>query len=525
MDRFSELFREVSVYFNKMSSSQKLTLGMFVITIAIIFISLASAAFQKDNEVLFSNLSKEEESNILTKLDSYGIKKEYKDGVITVEKGARDNIMMRLSLDKALPEDKSWGFLANIKKGDTWTDTSETKRQKNVHAMEAELTRMVESMEKVSSANVVLSREVQSKSLYTAEGEKRTAIIKVKVKSGQKLTQDEAEGIATIVAGGTAVPLENIKVVDTKGKTYSFGENEEGGSTGKIDKFELTKKCEADYIEKIKNVLNAFNRKSIEDIKVVVSLKMNMDKISKKSDRILPDETVVTSKITKEETSNSKTTNATVGAEANATANNTNEKPGKEQVSSTIEKNITTEASREITETIKNPGSVESISVAVTLPYKMSKDDKGVETESPLDVKSIQDAKELVLTAVGDPLKIENIVVKSVPYRGTFVEEVASSKKWYEIIADNTPPWFSPLKAILGAVLFFVVMRLLSVTKSAHKNQEAEEEADLGIMTKKVKDSGEEDVKIQELEENLTKAINEDIKKAASIVKRWAVSG
>lgn len=524
MNRFSELFREVNVYFSKMSSSQKLTLGMFVITIAIIFISLTSAAFQKDDEVLFSNLSKEEESNILSKLESYGIKKEYKNGVITVEKGTRDNVIMKLSIDKALPEDKSWGFLANIKKGDTWTDTSETKKQKTIHAMEAELSRIIETIEKVSSAKVVLSRDPQTKSLYSADAEKRTAIITTKVKMGQKLTQDEAEGIATIVAMGTAIPIENVKVVDTKSKTYSFGENEENSSHGKLEKWELTKKIEADYTDKVKNVLYAYNRKSSDDIKVVVSLKLNMDKIVKKSDRVNPDEVVVTQKTTKEESSRSTMTNGVVGAETNATTDANKEKSGKTQSSVVSEKQITTEASREVTETVKNPGSVEAISVAVTLPYKLEKTDKGVETELPLDNKAIEDAKELVLTAVGDPLKIENIVIKSVPYKLNYIDNEVASKKWYEVVTEYIPPWFSPFKALLVGILFFIVMRLMNVTKSAQKAIGQEDE-ELDLIIKKVKDSSEEDDKMKELEENLTTAINEDLKKAASIVKRWAVSG
>lgn len=528
MDRFSELFREVSLYFSKMSSSQKLTLGMFVITITIIFVSLTSVAFQKDSEVLFSNLSKEEESNILSKLETYGVKKEFKDGVITVDKGTRDNVLMRLSIDKALPEDKSWGFLANIKKGDTWTDTSESKRQKTIHALEAELSRMIESLEKVSSAKVVVSRELQGKSLYSVENEKRTAIVTVKAKMGNKINQDEAEGIATIVSFATAVPIENVKVVDTKGKTYSFNEEEGGsGSSSKIEKWELTKSREADYIEKIKSVLSVYNRKSMDDIKVVVSLKMNMDKIVQKSDRVLPDESIATNKTSREEISTSKsTTGNVVGAEQNAQPglNNNNDKGGKETNSSMIEKTVKTEVSREFTETIKNPGSVESISVAVTLPFKMEKNKEGVETEVPLDQRSIEDARELVLTAVGDPLKIENIVIKSVPYKGNYLDEEVVSKKWYEIINEFVPPWFSPLKLILAIILFFVVMRLLSVTKKAHKNIEIEED-EVDVLVKKVKEGNEEDIKIKELEDNLTKAINEDVKKAASIIKRWAVSG
>lgn len=526
MNRFSELFREVNVYFSKMSSSQKLTLGMFILTIAIIFVSLTSAAFQKDTEVLFSDLSKEEESNILSKLESYGVKKEYKNGVITVDKGAKDNIIMRLSIDKALPEVKTWNFYENIKRGDTWTDTSETKRQKIIHAVESELNRMIESIEKVSSARVVLSRELQPSRLYSAESEKRSAIVTVKVKSGQKLNQDEAEGIATIVAAGSAIPIEDVKVVDTKSKTYDFGNKEDSNSNGKIDiKWELTKKIESDYIEKIKNVLNAYNRKSIEDIKVVVSLTMNMDKVSKKSDRINPDETVVTNKLTKDGATKNVTTEGVVGNQPNTGETSTNEKISKEQNTITSEKEIKVDVSREITETVKNPGTVEAISVAVTLPYKMEKNDKGQESEMPLDAKSIQDAKELVLTAVGEPLKIDQIVIKSVPFKSTLSDGEIANKKWFEYITDNMPPWFNPFKALLGLILFIVVIRLMSVTKKAHKAIELEEEEELGQMIKKVKDSSEEDVKIKELEDNLTKAINDDLKKAAAIIKRWAVSG
>jgi len=528
MDRFSELFREVSIYFSKMSSSQKLTLGMFVITISIIFISLTTVAFQKDTEILFSNLSKDEESNILTKLDSYGIKKEYKDGVITVEKGTRDSIMMKLSIDKALPEDKSWGFLANIKRGDTWTDTSESKRQKTVHALEAELVRMIESLDKVSSAKVVVSRDLQGKSLYSIENEKKTAIVTIKEKMGNRLNQNEAEGIATIVSYAIAIPTEHVKVVDTKGKTYSFNEEGDNGSSSKVEKWELTKSREADYIEKIKNVLSVYNRKSVDDIKVVVSLKMNMDKVVKKSDRVLPDESIAIDKTSREEISTSKSSSGNVaGAETNAQPGiGNNDKGGKETSSSIVEKSTKTQVSREITETIQNPGSVESISVAVTLPHKLEKNKEGAETEMPLDPGAISDARELVLTAVGDPLKIENIVIKSVPYKGSFVEEEDTSKTWYDTISKFVPPWFSPIKLILAIILFVVVMRLLSVTKKAHKNIDLdEEESAAELLLKKGKDNNEEDIKIKELEDNLAKAINEDVKKAASIIKRWAVSG
>lgn len=525
MNQFSELFREVSVYYSKMSSSQKITLGMFVLTIAIIIVSVTSSAFSKDSEVLFSNLENEEASKILEKLESYGINKEYKNGIIYVDKGTRDNIHMRLTIDKALPDKKSWSLLQNVLTPDSWTTTSESKKQKELYAMESDLSKLIGSMDKLSSAQVIFSRDPRKSTLYSADSEKRTAAVHIKIKTGQKLNLEEAEGIATVVSYSSALPIEMVKVVDQKGKVYQIGTNEDGGTGGKVEKWELTKKIESDYIEKIKNVLNAYNRKSIDDIKVVVSLKLNMDKVVKKSDRINPDETVVFHKFSKDLASTSKTTKGVVGADPNAAADANKENSGTDENTVETTKDIKVEASREITETIKNPGSVESISVAVTLPYKMGKDAAGVESEMPLDDKAINDAKELVLTAVGEPLKLEKIVIKSVPYKATFAEGEVIPKKWFEHISDNIPPWFSPFKALLTIILIFVLMRLISVTKKSYKASEAEDEHGLDLVNNNVPDTSEEDAKIKELEENLSKAINEDLKKAASIVKRWAVSG
>jgi flagellar biosynthesis/type III secretory pathway M-ring protein FliF/YscJ len=206
-----------------MNFRRKSVWGLIIFTIVILIFSLASAIFTNDYELLFSNLTKEEESIILSKLESYGIKKEFKDGLIMVEKGERDNILMRLSTDKALPGNIEWGFLANIKKGDPSTDSEKNKHLKNKLAIEKELSRMIENSEKISSANVLLSnrKETLGESIQIIENEKRTAIITLNLKNGFELTKEEAEGIAELVQMGTAIPIENIKLI-VRNQTTTF---------------------------------------------------------------------------------------------------------------------------------------------------------------------------------------------------------------------------------------------------------------------------------------------------------------
>ena len=170
----------------KINFRQKFVWGFIIFAIAILITFLASAIFQDNYEMLFSNLTKDEEARGLSKLEAYGIKKEFKDGVILVKKGARENILMRLSADKALPDDKSSDFLVNITKGETWTDTEKNKRLKLKFAIENELTRIIENSEKVSSVKVLLSnnkkKEKLGESIQLDESDKRTAIITVILK-------------------------------------------------------------------------------------------------------------------------------------------------------------------------------------------------------------------------------------------------------------------------------------------------------------------------------------------------------
>ncbi|PCJ63432.1 MAG: hypothetical protein COA79_01075 [Planctomycetota bacterium] len=520
MGRFAQLFQEVSIFFNKMSSTQKLTLGMFVFTVTIILASITSSVFVDKKEVLFTGLSSEEQSNILSKLESYGVEKELKNNIISVNAGEKDSIIMRLSMDKALPDKGTWGFFELLKNGNSWSDTSESKRQKYLVALSNEVKRIISSLDNIASAEVIISKKPVSRIYRPEAWEQRTATVKVKVKSGKHLTHQQAEGIAEIVAGSAEdLSSNNVTVVDGSGKSYKIG-NGEDGFEGNMSKFKQVKNLENEYVVKIKDILEAFARKSLKDIKVAVSITLNLDKVESRKDFLDPDSTVVTLKDTVDTTSITEMGNNEAGANANAGANDNNGSSNK--TSAITKKNtIQTKVSTEVTTTKKSPGTIENISVAVTLPYAIGEDKK----EIKLTPQEISDASILVLKAVGKPLKIDDIIIQSVPYRGDFYDVKEESKIWHEYVSELIPPGFNPVQIILGFVLFLVVIKLLKITKTPEEIKKDEEEEEVELLARKQQETSDEDRKIIELEENLNKAIGEDVKKAATIIKSWAISG
>ncbi|MCR4400640.1 MAG: flagellar M-ring protein FliF, partial [Syntrophomonadaceae bacterium] len=190
-----------------------LVTGAAVLLLAAVVMAFSPGLTQR-YEPLYSGLTVEDAAAIAKKLDS--LKQPYRlgDEGTTILVPAADKYRVRLSLaSEGLPAGTSGLELFQTSNfGETETD----KKVKYLAAMQGELVRTIQSLNKVASARVHLV--MPQPSLYSEKDNPATASVMVAVREGQRLSEKEVLGIVNLVAHSVeGLSADNVVVVDQYG--------------------------------------------------------------------------------------------------------------------------------------------------------------------------------------------------------------------------------------------------------------------------------------------------------------------
>ncbi len=380
--------------------------------VAAVLVAVMLRVGQAPDALLYSNLDLREASEITTALDAAGVKYSSKgDGsTIFVSRDEVGTARMLLA-GKGLVTQGSVGYEIF----DNQSVLGQTEFQQNLNAkraLEGELARDIMSLRGVSMARVRIA--LPERALFQSEAAEPTASVVVGL-GGREMTAENVRAIRNLIA--SAVP--NLKpgrvtVVDDMNRTLAAGgEDEAFGAGAEEAKAGTERQLQARILDIVEGVVGP------GAARVQVTADIDLSRQTTQEQRFDPDGQVVRSVATNG-TENQETSGL---ADGGATAANNipgAEPPAQTPLGSTSTETTETtnyEISNTTTTTVKEPGEVRRLAVAVAVDGKWTPaaNGEGEATWAARTPAEIAQIKALVAAAVGidetrgDKLEVTNV--------------------------------------------------------------------------------------------------------------------
>jgi len=379
--------------------------------VAAVLVAVMMRIGQAPDALLYSNLDLREASEITTALDSAGIKYSSKgDGsTIFVSRDEVGTARMLLA-GKGLVTQGSVGYEIF----DEQSVLGQTEFQQNLNAkraLEGELARDIMSLRGVSMARVRIA--LPERALFQADAAEPTASVVVGL-GGREMTAENVRAIRNLVA--SAVPNlkpNRVTVVDDMNRTLAAGGEDDGfGAGAEQAKAGTERQLQARIMDIVEGVVGP------GAARVQVTAEIDHSRQTTQELRYDPDGQVVRSTATNGSTAQDTSAQSLGGATATENIPG-GEGPQTAQVGSSQQdtsETINYEISNTTTTTVKEPGEVRRLAVAVAVDGKWTPGADGAEpTYAPRTPEEIAQIKALVGAAVGidetrgDKLEVTNV--------------------------------------------------------------------------------------------------------------------
>jgi flagellar M-ring protein FliF len=379
--------------------------------VAAVLVALMLRVGQAPDALLYSNLDLKEAGDITASLEQAGIKYKTQGDGSTILVNRDDVGTARMMVNqKGLVTTGSVGY----ELFDSQSVLGQTEFQQNLNekrALEGELSRTILSYRGIASAKVLIA--LPRREMFTSDTAEPTAAVVVGV-GGRALTGDQVQAIRNVVASSVpGMKPEKVTVTDTANRTLAAGSSDGGFSAASA----------SDAKSAAENQLQARILNIVEGVvgpgaaKVEVTADIDHSRSTTQEQKYDPDGQVVRST----STNGAEKTDTTGDPSGGATATNnipggaapTTTPAGSSDKSNTETTNY--EISNTTTTTIREPGQVQKVAVAVAVDgvWTPAADGKGEPTFAPRSAADIAKIDALVKAAVGfsvdrgDQVKVE----------------------------------------------------------------------------------------------------------------------
>jgi flagellar M-ring protein FliF len=423
---FKILFSQLVVLYAKLTKQQKIIIAAAIIGIIsfLIFLVVYTADKSKNAkyEVLFETLSSEDASKVVEQLEKDNIPyKLEENNVIKVPKSIV--YKERISIASlGIPKSDGVGF--ELFDNQEFGATSFDQNVKYLRALEGELSRTVNALSPIDSANVSLA--LPKDTLFVSKQVAPTASVMITMVEGRKLSSKQIRGIKNLVA--SAVPKltpSNVTIVDGEGET--LGDEDEMAQMGELSavqqKFKVKeeKKRQRKIIEVISPFVGGKNK-----VVAQVTIEFDFSIKNSTSETYDPENVVRSEQVSEEKREGSSPkqvggvpgTVSNIGPVQGLKSNKTSEK---------YEKNTGTtnyEVGKTVSSTKSEFARIKRITAAVVVDgkysYKLNKD--GTFSEEleykPLDKADLDAITSLVSSSIGiDEKRGDKIAVRNLQFK------------------------------------------------------------------------------------------------------------
>ncbi|MBG9793158.1 flagellar M-ring protein FliF [Paenibacillus dendritiformis] len=284
-------YRErITQYWNQFSKKQKILLLSTIAFVILAVVILTAQLTKTEYELAFENLNANDAAGIIEYLNSNRIPYELSgDGTkISVPSASAAKVKVDIGA-QGIVKNGSIGFESFGADGlmGGMTDNVFDVRYKN--ALNGEIERLLRLMNGVQDAKAIINLPKETV-FATPEQEQASASIVLKFKPGYQPNQAAVDGYFNLVK--TAVPnlaIDDITISSDEGPM--FASDSQGGASksifGEVDEqLKIQRKYENDIRMKIQEFLGAYV--PADKVSVLVSAKLNFDKVQKQEDLVTP---------------------------------------------------------------------------------------------------------------------------------------------------------------------------------------------------------------------------------------------
>lgn len=373
---------------------------------------------------LYTGLPIEDGAKIVQELEAENVPYEIRANGTQIMVPSDQVNKLRLNMaQKSLPSQGSVVGYEIFDKGETLGTSNFVLNLNQLRALEGELARTIASFETVDVARVHLV--IPRRELFSRDSLEPTASVAIKLRSAGGLNKNEIAAIRNLVA--TAVPglkPQRVTVVDSHGALLAKGVDEASDANAVSENSEDFR---ADFEKRLREQVERLVEQSVGmgKVKAEVHADIDFNRTVKNMEKYDPEGQVVRSvqSVSENEKADEKGSDGTVSVANNtpagqaASGGGTNNSTAKNRVEETTNYEI----SKEVTNSIKEAGTVNRLSVAVLVDGVLTKDAEGKETYAPRSAEELKQLETLVKTAVGfnaargDDISVVNMQFASTP--------------------------------------------------------------------------------------------------------------
>lgn len=519
MGKLSQIFKNLIDKFKKLSRNKKIALGVIIagVLAAIIFgsISLGRTKYA----VLFSNMDSTDLASAYKQLQSDKVDVKVQGNSILVPKDEVDEDRLKV-LSEVQLTNGSQGFelLDKSKLGSTDTEIKINYQR----ALQGELERTIKSLPEVENARVHLVLPDDTE--FVKDTSPGSASVTLKLKSGQKLSQDQVRALVALVSGSVKnVPKENVQVIDDSMTLLSKGlfDDESNGDDSTIDaekQQQLKEEYEKNLEKNLLSMLETIYGKGKVEVKVNADL--DFDAVQQDSTAYDKNNVVVSEHIING-TNTGSTDNGGTSPVDNNMSNTTTSTTGGNSTNNEVTRNY--DVPKVEQKTVKAPGSVKRLTASVAL-------DGNVDNATKTAIRN------LAVSAIGyDGNRGDTISVEGIPFDTTAQDN--AKKDMQDMQKSEQQTSRNRLFAIIGGIAAVIIATVVGVILWRRRHGEEElfgdelgENIDTVVGDQDTKATEKIKFKPLEFEQNTEDAhIEKEIKKYAKekpdqvvdIIKSW----
>ncbi len=325
------------------------------------------------------------------------------------------------------------------------------------HAREQQLARTIEEMNSIGRAKVLLA--LPKENVFARREKKASATVVVTARRGNIVAGEEVDSIVDIVASAVqGLEPSRVTVTDNNGRLLNSGSQDSMSSMARKE-FELEKKRELEYMEKIDSILIPVL--GLGNYTAQADVTMDFTAVEQTQRRFNPDLPAVRSEMISEQNNvgniiagipgaltNQPPLESDIPEEANG-GNGERPVPG----SSSKESTRNYELDTTISHTKQQSGVIRRLSVSVAVDHVTATAADGTVTTEPRSQESLLNIRRLLQGGIGfDVTRGDSLEVVSIPFNRTDLGEIAQTPFWEQ-------ERFMPiLKLVLGAIVIIVLI-------------------------------------------------------------------
>ncbi len=431
--------------------------AMVAVTIALIgffgFVILRVTAPQMTP--LFTDLSLEDSAAIAKELDREGVSYDLKKDGSTITVPADRVARLRMNLaESGLPKGGGIGYEI-FDKSDALGTTSFVQNINGLRALEGELARTIQTLDRVQAARVHLV--IPERPLFSRDKIEPSASIVLKVRG--TLEPAQVRAIRHLVASAvTGLSPQRISIVDEQGQLLADGAAD-GASASDISADERRVAFEKRLRDQVESIVSSVVGPGHS--RVQVSADFDFNRITQTSDKYDPDGRVIRSSQTREETSQTADTNnqVTVGNELPGANQRQQADAGPRDQARKTEEIVNYEISKTTRTELIEGGRVNRISVAVLVDGTYGKDDKGDITYQPRSKDELDQIATLVRSAIGfDQKRGDRVNVVNLRFAETPALTINEPTGWLSSLQFTKDDIMRAIEMVVMGVLGLVVL-------------------------------------------------------------------